>query len=167
VDNVNLEIKRGETLGLVGESGCGKSTLGRVILKLIEKTGGTIYYEDKDIYAVSKAEMIRLRRHMQIIFQDPFASLNPRLRVRSVVEEPLRFHGVKTGRILRVTGRRSARVGRVFPEVADRFPHSFREGAQRIGMPRLVLLPDFFGATRRFPRSYVSVQAQVLKLLQD
>jgi ABC-type oligopeptide transport system ATPase subunit len=94
VDDISLEIFRGETLGLVGESGCGKSTLGRVILRLQEKTGGNVLFEGKDIHTISKQELLKCRANMQIIFQDPYACLNPRLTVRQIIEEPLKFHGV-------------------------------------------------------------------------
>ena len=169
VDGVTMDIYRQEALGLVGESGCGKSTLGRVILYLLEKTDGRIVMDGRDLDTLKPAEMIKMRRNMQIIFQDPFASLNPRLRVRQIIEEPLRFHGVtdKKERIERVNEMLKT-VG-LSPDIADRYPHEFSGGQQqRIGIARaLVLRPGFIVCDEAVSALDVSVQAQVLNLLQQ
>jgi oligopeptide transport system ATP-binding protein len=169
VDGVSFTINEGETLGLVGESGCGKSTIGRVILKLLEKTEGNIYFEGKDIYTLNNKEMIRLRRHMQIIFQDPFASLNPRLRVRRIIEEPLRFHNIRNKNIRRDMVDYALKTVGLDPDIADRFPHEFSGGQQqRIGIARaLILHPQFIVCDEAVSALDVSVQAQVLNLLQE
>ena len=169
VDGVTMDIYRQEALGLVGESGCGKSTLGRVILSLLDKTEGQITMNGVDLDTLKPAEMIKMRRNMQIIFQDPFASLNPRLRVRQIIEEPLRFHGVtdKEERINRVN-EMLVTVG-LSPDIADRYPHEFSGGQQqRIGIARaLVLRPGFIVCDEAVSALDVSVQAQVLNLLQQ
>lgn len=169
VDGVTMDIYRQEALGLVGESGCGKSTLGRVILNLLDKTEGQITMNGVDLDTLKPAEMIKMRRNMQIIFQDPFASLNPRLRVRQIIEEPLRFHGVtdKEERINRVN-EMLVTVG-LSPDIADRYPHEFSGGQQqRIGIARaLVLRPGFIVCDEAVSALDVSVQAQVLNLLQQ
>lgn len=167
VDDLTFTIKKGETFGLVGESGCGKSTTGRLLLDLIHPTEGEVYFEEEKISAMKPRELMRLRRHMQIIFQDPFASLNPKLKVRQIIEEPLRFHGIKNKKtrdelvrdILNVVG---------LPESAlERYPHEFSGGQQqRIGIARaLILRPDFIVCDEAVSALDVSVQAQVLNLL--
>lgn len=167
VDDVSFEIKKGEVFGLVGESGCGKSTTGRLLLDLIHPTSGEVFFEEQKIEGMKPKEQLRLRRHMQIIFQDPFASLNPKLKVKSIIEEPLRFHGIKNKKtreelvndILQVVG---------LPESAkERYPHEFSGGQQqRIGIARaLILRPDFIVCDEAVSALDVSVQAQVLNLL--
>ena len=168
VDDVSLEIHAGETLGLVGESGSGKSTLGRLLLRLIEPTSGSIRFEDRDLLAASPGEMRRLRRDMQIIFQDPFASLDPRFRVEDIIAEPLIIHGNRNTRssiqpriaeLLRAVG--------LDESIRRRFPHEFSGGQrQRIGIARaLALRPKFIVADEPVSALDVSVGAQIVNLL--
>ena len=167
VDDVSLDIQAGETLGLVGESGSGKSTLGRLILRLIEPTSGSIRFEDRDLFAASPGEMRRLRRDMQIIFQDPFASLDPRFRVEEIIAEPLIIHGEtgKSGIRLRAVELLCA-VG-LDESILQRFPHEFSGGQrQRIGIARaLALRPKFIVADEPVSALDVSVGAQIVNLL--
>ncbi len=169
VDNVNLEIRRGETLGLVGESGCGKSTLGRLILGLEKPTSGRVLFEGVDLTTISRHEMKHLRRKMQIIFQDPFSSLNPRRTVQNTLMEPLTVHGI---------GTRSQRHEKVLalldevglsPEHLQRYPHEFSGGQrQRIGIARaLALNPSLIVADEPVSALDVSIRSQVLNLLED
>ena len=178
VDDVSLDIFAGETLGLVGESGSGKSTLGRLILRLIEPTSGSIQFEGRDLLAAGSGEMRRLRRDMQIIFQDPFASLDPRFRVEEIIAEPLIIHGeAETAGASLVRGSKaSARRGRVIEllravgldeSILRRFPHEFSGGQrQRIGIARaLALRPKFIVADEPVSALDVSVGAQIVNLL--
>ena len=169
VDDVTFDIFPGETLGLVGESGCGKSTVGRCILRLYEPTSGEIFFEEQNITKLPTREMQRLRREMQIIFQDPYASLNPRLNIFATVSEPLKIHGI---------GNKSEQKDRVAdllkkvgldPNYMRRYPHEFSGGQrQRIGIARaLALNPKFIIADEPVSALDVSVQAQVVNLLQD
>jgi len=175
VDEVSLDIHGGETLGLVGESGSGKSTLGRLILRLIEPTSGSIHFEDRDLLAVSAGEMRRLRRDMQVIFQDPFASLDPRYRVEDIISEPLIIHGTTNHGSSR-PGSSNAIRGRVIEllravgldeSILRRFPHEFSGGQrQRIGIARaLALRPKFIVADEPVSALDVSVGAQIVNLL--
>lgn len=169
VDDVSLEIQSGETLGLVGESGSGKSTLGRLVLRLIEPTSGSIRFDGADLLTASHSEMRRLRRDMQIIFQDPFGSLDPRMRVEDVIGEPLIIHEKMSASARRV------RVGELLGAVGldqsalRRFPHEFSGGQrQRIGIARaLALKPRFIVADEPVSALDVSVGAQIVNLLAE
>jgi ABC-type glutathione transport system ATPase component len=174
VDDVSLDIYAGETLGLVGESGSGKSTLGRLILRLIEPTSGSIRFEERDLLAAGRGDMRRMRRDMQIIFQDPFASLDPRFRVEDIIAEPLIIHG--SGRNAEENlsrAKRGARVAELLRAVGldesarKRFPHEFSGGQrQRIGIARaLALRPKFIVCDEPVSALDVSVGAQIVNLL--
>ena len=169
VDDVTFDILAGETLGLVGESGCGKSTVGRCLLRLYEPTSGDVFFENKNLVGLPNREMQALRREMQIIFQDPYASLNPRLTILSTVSEPLKIHGIgnKTERRERVADLLK-KVG-LDPNYMFRYPHEFSGGQrQRIGIARaLALNPKLIIADEPVSALDVSVQAQVVNLLQD
>ena len=169
VDDISFDIRPGETLGLVGESGCGKSTVGRCLLRLHEPTSGEVLFEGENILELSGREMQGLRREMQIIFQDPYASLNPRLSILSIVSEPLKIHGVsnKRERMERVADLLS-KVG-LDPKYMHRYPHEFSGGQrQRIGIARaLALNPKLIICDEPVSALDVSVQAQVVNLLQD
>jgi oligopeptide transport system ATP-binding protein len=169
VDGVNLTIEQGETLGLVGESGCGKSTLGRSILRLIEPTSGEAYFQGKNLLAMSQRELRDTRRQMQIIFQDPYASLNPRMRVGDIVGEGLEIHKLAKGKAKR------DRVMELLHQVGlredhyPRYPHEFSGGQrQRIGIARaLAVNPNFIVCDEPVSSLDVSIQAQIINLLQE
>jgi oligopeptide/dipeptide ABC transporter ATP-binding protein len=166
---VNLSIRRGETLGLVGESGCGKSTLGRLILRLEEPTAGQIFFEDDDILQYDMERLRQLRRQMQIIFQDPYSSLNPRKTVGSIIMEPLIIHHIGTKKEREERVRKLMEVVGLRPEHINRYPHEFSGGQrQRIGIARaLALNPKLIIADEPVSALDVSIQAQVLNLMAD
>lgn len=171
VDGLDFTINKGETLGLVGESGCGKSTTGRVILRLLEATEGDTFFEGKDVNKMGKAEMIKMRREMQIIFQDPFSSLNPRMSVSDIIAEPLIIHGIvgnNKAEISKEVSRLMETVG-LAERLANSYPHELDGGRrQRIGIARaLSLRPKFIVADEPVSALDVSIQAQILNLMQD
>lgn len=168
VDGVTIDIHRGETLGLVGESGCGKSTVGRAILRLYKPTSGRIEFDGKDITNLSDGDLRPLRRQMQMVFQDPFASLNPRHSVARIVGEPIRAHGLASRRAAASQVRELLQIVGLPADAGTRYPHEFSGGQrQRIGLARaLAVNPDFIVADEPVSALDVSIQAQIINLLE-
>ena len=170
VDDISFDIHRGETLGLVGESGCGKSTTGRTIIQLYRPTSGKVYYEDRDLSTLTGGDLRHLRRNMQIIFQDPYASLDPRMTVGSIIAEPLEIHGIgKSKKEQRERVKELLRLVGLNPYFINRYPHEFSGGQrQRIGVARaLALEPEFIVCDEPISALDVSIQAQVVNLLEE
>jgi peptide/nickel transport system ATP-binding protein len=169
VDDVSLQIRRGETLGLVGESGCGKSTVGRTILRLYTPTAGRILFDGRDISSLGEGELRPLRRRMQMVFQDPFASLNPRHSIGRIVGEPLRTHGLARRREAAARVRDLLHTVGLPADAAGRYPHEFSGGQrQRIGLARAIAVnPDFVVADEPVSALDVSIQAQIINLLEN
>jgi oligopeptide transport system ATP-binding protein len=169
VDGVSFDVYKGETLGLVGESGCGKSTTGRTILRLYKPTDGHVYYDGIDLASLSEREMRKMRRKLQIIFQDPYASLNPRMTVADIIGEPLIVHKVASGKEVQERVQELLALVGLNPAFADRYPHEFSGGQrQRISVARsLSLQPDLIICDEPVSALDVSIQAQVINLLED
>lgn len=169
VDGITFNVKRGETLGLVGESGCGKSTTGRTILQLYRPTSGSVHFEDVDLVHTKGEELRKMRRKMQMIFQDPYASLNPRMTVADIVGEPLMVHSVATGKEIQDRVQHLLALVGLNPSFASRYPHEFSGGQrQRIGVARaLALQPSFIVCDEPISALDVSIQAQVVNLLEE
>jgi oligopeptide transport system ATP-binding protein len=169
VDGINFEIKRGETFGLVGESGCGKSTAGRTILQLYRPTAGRVIFDGVDLVTLKGEDLRRMRRRMQMIFQDPYASLNPRMTVNEIVGEPLLVHGVSKGNEITERVKELLNIVRLSRDFGSRYPHEFSGGQrQRIGVARaLALQPEFIVCDEPISALDVSIQAQVINLLEE
>jgi oligopeptide/dipeptide ABC transporter ATP-binding protein len=169
VDGISFDIKRGETLGLVGESGCGKSTTGRALLQLYRPTSGDVFFEGDNLTKLGGERLRRMRRRMQMIFQDPYASLNPRMTVGDIIGEPLVVHSISSGQSRRERVQELLRIVGLNPYFVNRYPHEFSGGQrQRIGVARaLAVQPDFIVCDEPISALDVSIQAQIINLLEE
>ncbi len=169
VDGVSMSVRKGETMGLVGESGCGKSTLGRTVLRLIDPTGGRVIFDERDITDLKGEELRRYRKRMQIIFQDPYGSLNPRMTAGNIIGEALHIHKLAKGKELREKVARLLEMVGLLPEHSNRYPHEFSGGQrQRIGIARaLAVNPEFIVADEPISALDVSIQAQIINLMME
>ncbi len=169
VDDISFFIRKGETFGLVGESGCGKTTVGRTILQLYRPTSGKVYFDGIDLTALKGEELRRMRRRMQIIFQDPYASLNPRMTIGDIIGEPLEIHGLAKGKEKRERVMELLQIVGLNPYFINRYPHEFSGGQrQRIGIARaLAMYPDFIVCDEPISALDVSIQAQIINLLEE
>jgi len=169
VDGISFDIKRGETLGLVGESGCGKSTTGRALLQLYRPTAGEVFFEGDNLTKLTGERLRRMRRRMQMIFQDPYASLNPRMTVGDIIGEPLVVHNISSGQGRRERVQELLRIVGLNPYFVNRYPHEFSGGQrQRIGVARaLAVQPDFIVCDEPISALDVSIQAQIINLLEE
>ncbi|HEX9077464.1 MAG TPA: dipeptide ABC transporter ATP-binding protein [Anaerolineae bacterium] len=169
VDGLDFDIERGETLGLVGESGCGKSTTGRTILQLYRPTAGDVFFQGKDLAKLKGEELRKMRRYMQMIFQDPYASLNPRMTVGDIIGEPLEVHNIAKGKEKKDRVQELLQIVGLNPYFINRYPHEFSGGQrQRIGVARaLAVNPDFIVCDEPISALDVSIQAQIINLLEE
>ncbi|GAC42793.1 ABC transporter ATP-binding protein [Paenibacillus popilliae] len=169
VDGVSFTLQKGEALGLVGESGCGKSTTGRTILRLLDKTEGNVFFKGTDIHALPKKQLRGMRPQMQLVFQDPYSSLNPRIKIGDAIGEPLLDHGLASKKEVRDRVKEILTICGLAPYHIDRYPHEFSGGQrQRVGIARaLIMNPDFIVADEPVSALDVSIQAQVINLLSD
>jgi oligopeptide transport system ATP-binding protein len=169
VDDITFDVTRGEAFGLVGESGCGKSTAGRTILQLYKPTGGNVFFDGVDLTRLSEEKLRKMRRRAQMIFQDPYASLNPRMTIGQIIAEPMLVHGLATHKEVAEKVKEYLKIVRLNPSFASRFPHEFSGGQrQRVGIARaLALQPDFIVCDEPISALDVSIQAQIVNLMEE